>query len=436
MELLNVLEEAASNSSNPIIIQKCSLELDRILSAEPQQLPRLISSVSQPSFSNRESIFRALRTTHPIIIAGQFCVATSYDSVTSILANHFDFQVPYAEKMKFLTEDRNFFLGQDDDDSTSNSCRAVSTLLFSREEVLELYPSVMISATQSILEKCSPQINVISDYLQPSIAKFACNQFGLVNVDERNIYHLSEILFEYLFIDIENNKELKSRAAKARNELRAIINDQLRDIDLDRKHTIIARGKRMIATKTAPITTTQLCDIIMSLLIGLIPTTCMASALTFDWLMNKVPSILKKLDTSDQHQSKAIVREGMRLNPINIGTFRVAKHDVTLSTALGVKKIPKGSMVLASTMSAMRDSTFITEPNKVLLNRPSSAYLYDGYGLHACLGRYANVSNVQLLIGSLISSGYMPVSGKSGKLKFSGRFPDELISSKFVDTIS
>ena len=160
---------------------------------------------------------------------------------------------------------------------------------------------------------------------------------------------------------------------------------------------------------------------VMCQFIGLIPQTVTTCSVAFDWLASEAPFIIPKIGISP-YEAEMIFRKVMRFNPINNGVLRIAEHDVILSTVLAVRHITKGTIVLAATMSAMLAPKFAPKPNEVQLDRPSSVYLYDGYGLHARLGRYANVTNVRLLLTSPLNAGYMPVPEKRNidfQLRFS-----------------
>ena len=69
-------------------------------------------------------------------------------------------------------------------------------------------------------------------------------------------------------------------------------------------------------------------------------------------------------------------------NPVESGTMRFAKEDVTIAEVT----IPKGGMVMAMLSSANRDETAFADADKLDIMRTDNRHVSFGFGLHYCLG--------------------------------------------------
>jgi cytochrome P450 len=101
--------------------------------------------------------------------------------------------------------------------------------------------------------------------------------------------------------------------------------------------------------------------------------------------------MLALLDHSDQMQRlrrepelmRSAVEEMLRFtSPVETGTERYAKEDVTISSVT----IPRGSLVLAAIASANRDGQHFNNPDEFDIGREPNKHLAFGLGPHYCLG--------------------------------------------------
>lgn len=129
---------------------------------------------------------------------------------------------------------------------------------------------------------------------------------------------------------------------------------------------------------------------IIGLLVGSVETTSAAIAQSLQFLMNN-PGILaeaqKAARAGNDERLARIVWEALRFDPVNPWLGRYAEQDYVI--ARGTERetlIPKGSLVLASTESAMWDEEVFQQPSSFVLNRDQRRFMHLGYGYHRCLG--------------------------------------------------
>jgi cytochrome P450 len=108
----------------------------------------------------------------------------------------------------------------------------------------------------------------------------------------------------------------------------------------------------------------------------------------------------------------------------------ILKRHCRAATTVGAagRRIPAGSAVLVSTLSAMFDPAAFPEAGHVRPDRPADRYLHFGAGLHACFGQHINAVTVPELVAALVRlPGLRRSSGAAGRLVYDGPFPDRLL---------
>jgi cytochrome P450 len=118
----------------------------------------------------------------------------------------------------------------------------------------------------------------------------------------------------------------------------------------------------------------------------------------------------------------AHVFEAFRFNPINPVIYRRAVCDATIAAgSLRAREIPKGTMVLASNLSAMFDPLKIEAPESFRTDRPWGEYMLWGYGMHTCFGAHINRSVMPAILKPLLAKpGLRRAPGNAGRIDGGG----------------
>jgi len=144
----------------------------------------------------------------------------------------------------------------------------------------------------------------------------------------------------------------------------------------------------------------------IGLLIGAIPTTSKCVAVTLNHLFNN-PELLVEAQQAarvdDDQKMIQFVQESLRLNAFAAGIQRICAEDyVVAKGTLRSTKIPKGTVVLAATQSAMMDWRKIRKPKEFRLDRPAYSYMHFGYGLHTCFGQHINLAQIPAIVKAVL----------------------------------
>jgi cytochrome P450 len=127
--------------------------------------------------------------------------------------------------------------------------------------------------------------------------------------------------------------------------------------------------------------------------------------------------------------------EAGRLNPaISPGVWRYCAEEASIDVDGRAKKVPAGSLLLVSTMSAMRDKRAIPQPKRFWPDRvdargnPVEPDLLFGEGTHHCLGKYLAIEQITEVFTALLSQpGVTRARGKAGRLQSIGPYPRNLV---------
>jgi cytochrome P450 len=166
---------------------------------------------------------------------------------------------------------------------------------------------------------------------------------------------------------------------------------------------------------------------LLGLLVGAIPTTSKCCAHALDQLLQR-PEQLKSAQAAAGADDDALVAkyvfEALRFNPNNPAVFRITAEDYHLAKgSLHGKTIPKGTLVIAATQSAMFDGRIVEDPNDFRTDRPSYLDMHFGYGLHTCFGQYFNRVQIPGILKPLLQRQNLR---RAGPMTYDGPFPSSL----------
>jgi cytochrome P450 len=168
---------------------------------------------------------------------------------------------------------------------------------------------------------------------------------------------------------------------------------------------------------------------INGLIVGALETTSKAVAHVVDELLRR-PAVLADTRRAALAGDIDLVRryawELLRFRPHGPILKRHCRVDTTIGPA--GRRIPGGSEVLVSTLSAMFDPAAFPEPGQVRPDRPAERYLHFGTGLHTCFGQHVNAVTVPELVAALVRLPRLRRSpGSAGRLVYDGPFPERLL---------
>jgi cytochrome P450 len=377
-------------------------------------------------------VFSILRRLQPILITKKLAIVTRFRDVQEVLTRDDAFDVPYAERMRLLTDDENFFLGMQDTPRYARD-HANTTVAVRREDVSSVIIPFVEKVAGDIVSRAPGKLDVVAELTQIVPARLVGSYFGTPGPSEREMIEWASALFWFLFLDQAEDPAVRARALAASNLLNAYVERAIaerRERPTDRDDVL----GRALALQVARIPGTRDLDIrnnLTGLIIGAIPTTATASALILDELLRR-PRELEDVQAAARANDHDLVAryafEALRFNPMTPGIFRIANRAITVAKGERHETaIAAGTKVVAAIESAMFDDREIDEPENFRLDRSPRDYLHFGHGLHACFGRHINQVQIPgLLMPLLKRKNLRRDSGDAGLLRKSGPFATSL----------
>ncbi|GEP60689.1 cytochrome P450 [Reyranella soli] len=353
-------------------------------------------------------------------------IVTRYQDVVEVLDRNADFEVVYEPKMRAITGGENFFLGMQD---TALYERDVANLRLAmrRDDVAAIVEPAARRLAEQLVAKQTNRIDVPKDLSQLVPTAIVTDYFGIAGAKNDDLIDWATMMFWYLFIDLAGDSTIASKALDAAASCRSAIDAAI----ASRKAEGVARddvlGRCLVLQKANQpgMDDLGIRNYLIGLVIGAIPTISKASVQALDQLLDR-PQALESAQAAARAGDDALlaahVFEAFRFNPVNPVIYRRAACDATIASgSLRARKIPKGTMVLASNLSAMFDPLRMEAPESFRVDRPWGEYMLWGYGMHTCFGAHINRAVVPAILKPLLAKpGLRRAAGSAGRIDAGG----------------
>ncbi|MDB5720438.1 MAG: cytochrome [Alphaproteobacteria bacterium] len=402
---------------------------------------RLKAELSSPVSQRRA--FALLRLVQPnLVLRTRFI--TSYPNtgtavtsrradVLEVLSRDEDFGVVYGPRMETITGGENFFLGMA---NTARYTRDVSNMRLAvrRDDVASLVKPMVAGSAAELVAAAPGRIDVPQALTLPTAARLLETYFGTPGPSQAEIADWTTTLFWYLFIDLKADPALDARAEASAAAFRDWLDAWIvaRKGESGAKDDIIGRCLAMQAGGLPGMSDRDIRNNLIGLMIGELPTTSAAANLALDELLDRPEALAGACAAAradDDDRLAAYLFEALRFRPLNPLIYRRALRDTAIAAGrLRARRIPEGTMVMASNLSAMFDPLEIPHPTDFSIDRPWEVYVLWGYGLHACFGAYLNRVTIPTMLKPLLARpGLRRAAGPEGRLDLAGTpFPVHL----------
>lgn len=172
--------------------------------------------------------------------------------------------------------------------------------------------------------------------------------------------------------------------------------------------------------------------IMVGMIMGSVPTNAVSAGHILEILFSR-PEAMEAARAAahggDDAQLSRCLFEAMRFKPLNPGPWRRCQKDYVVARGTPRQtRIRAGTVVLASTQSAMLDPRNVDRPGRFDGTRDPAGSLLFGYGLHWCVGKaIADAQITQAFKALLRQEGRLSrAPGAAGRTKLLGLFPEQL----------
>jgi cytochrome P450 len=360
-----------------------------------ETVEEFLSQLKAHAAAHPEPIFAILRRLQPILIQQNQVLVTRFRDVEEVLARDDVFDVPYAEKMRLITDGQNFFLGMPDSPRYAQDVSNMR-IVVRREDVTNTIAPFVARTAESVVANAPGTLEVVSGLAQLVPARLVAQYFGTPGPNEPDLIAWATTLFWYLFMDPDNDLALKARALSASGALNASIDARIaeRKAAATASDDVLARCLELQASGTPGMNDLDIRNNLIGLIIGAIPTTATACTLALDELLRRpvqLAAAQQAARAGDDALLSSFICEALRFNPMSPAMYRHANRGFTLAKGeLRETELPAGATVLVATQSAMFDEHYVHAPQEFRLDRSPRDALHFGRGLHTCFGQYIN----------------------------------------------
>ena len=388
--------------------------------------------------------FRALRAFTPNLRI-PWTVITSYPSngtaivtrradVIEVLDRNTDFEVVYEPRMRAITGGENFFLGMQD---SALYTRDVSNmrLAMRRDDVARTVEPLARTLAETLVARKAGRIDVPPELSLPVPTAIVTEYLGITGAADEDLMDWATLLFRYLFAELQPDPVFDRDALAAASLACAAIDAAIakRKASGGAKDDVLGRCLVMQKAGLPGMDDLGIRNNLIGLFIGAIPTISRAAVQALDQLLDR-PDALRSAQQAARNGDDALfaahVFEAFRFNPINPLLLRRAACDTKIAAGtFRTKRIPKDTMVMAATLSAMFDPLKIASPESFHTDRPWGDYILWGYGMHGCFGAHINRAVLPVILKPLVlKDGLRRAPGEAGQIDTGGtQFPKHFV---------
>ncbi len=372
-------------------------------------------------------LFSLLREVWPIVRIGRLVIVTRERDVKEVLTSPDVLEVPFGLEMTELAGGTNFVLGMEGMEHDEQNLIIRKAV---RLEDAALVGGFSDKFAKALADDSKGHIDVMKDFVTRVAAETCCKYMGLAVSDADAFAEWAMAVSALLFADPFGNEETRALALNGGERLRSVVDLAIKRANArasspDHPDTVI---DRLVALKP-DLTDDQIRSIVVGLVTGFVPTNTLAAGNMLQELLRRPRELNQAKNaarTNDIAKLQAILLEAARLNPaLSPGQWRYARTDCVIAKGTGRDtKIPKNSVLLVATASALRDRRVFSDPGTFDPRRKIEPELLFGHGIHACLGKYLAMAQITAMFKVLFARDGLRTAGG---IEYAGPFPRHLI---------
>jgi cytochrome P450 len=377
-------------------------------------------------------VFRILRTVHPILRIGKTVVVTRYDDVREAFLNDAAFRVPYGPHLDVIMGHHPFFLSMDDTPEYRRDTDAMRKVVRISDIPQRLVPEVE-RLGEMIVAESNGSLEVVDSLVRRVTFELYSRYFGVTDPPGGDLRVWATRLFEFQFVDPENDPSLRAEVDKLAPALRDHIQNLMnaRRTSGAGQDDVLGRCLVMQAQNVPGFSDDQIRSSLMGFIVGGPPQPPMVVPQALEQLLRR-PDALEGAQRAarddDNERLAGYVFEAMRFDPLAPFLPRTAIKAATIAAGTARSTdVPEGATLYISMSSAMMDDRRLADPQTFNPRRLPHEYIHFGYGLHQCFGFHMNTALLPLMLKSLLKrKNLRRAKGSKGKLRKRGVFSDTL----------
>jgi Dyp-type peroxidase family len=376
-------------------------------------------------------LFFILRAVWPNPRIGRLVVVTREADVRAVLEDPATYGVPFGPEMTELAGGTNGVLGLDGE-AHDRQNKMIREVVLNSD--LTLIAALSGRFAKALVDGSGGRIDVVGDLITRVATETCARYFGMTVTEPDAFAEWAMSVSALLFADPTGNRDIRALALNGAARIRAVINQAIQRSKNDRQRgdeTLVDRFVTMQEQRGEP-SDGEILATLMALMTGLVPTITLAAGRILEELLRRPSAMrdaVKAAKAGDRAALSAILFEAGRLNSaLQPGQWRYARQDGVIAAGTWrARKVPKDSVLMVATMSALRDGRTFKSPNQFRADRTQQPDLMFGDASHYCLGKHVAMTQMtEVFLVLLALPGLRRCRGADGGLAWVGPFPNRL----------
>jgi cytochrome P450 len=283
------------------------------------------------------------------------------------------------------------------------------------------------------------RIDVVNGLARVTAARVIGSYFGIPGPDEATLMRWMRSIFYETFMNVTRDPGVQKAGEASGAEFHAYVHRliaerraQLAGGDGDAPDDFFTRLVRLASEPDTRLSDEGIIRNIGGVVVGALDTTSKATTHAVSELLRRRDALAGARRAAHEGGGEAVtpyVLEALRFNPLNPVLSRKAARDTVVAEGTPRRhRVPAGCAVVVAVGSAMFDPEVFEQPERFRTDRPQSAYLHFGHGMHTCFGEQVNLVQMPEIVAALLKvDGLRLAPGSEGRMIYDGPFPDRLI---------
>jgi Dyp-type peroxidase family len=389
------------------------------------------------------SLLWFMRAFWPILKIGRLVVVSREADVREVLENRDVFNTPFGPEMRQATGGDDFALGIDG--PRHDAQRTIMLAAMHPADASRILAETR-HLTQTLIAGSGGRIDVMHDLITRVATETCSSYFGLDLVEPDAFADRALAISAMIFADPFGTATTRRLALNGAARIRFLVDRAI--LRAHRAPRADAVVDRLVGMQKADPTLTdgQIRAILIGMMTGMVPTNSLAASKMLLEIVSR-PAVLRDAiahaaaseaahkkgdkDTAKTHRSalRDILYEAGRFSPsLAPGQWRYARTDGVIAKGTSrQRKVPKDSVLLVSTSSALRDKRAFPSPGAFRPGRTPAPDLMFGTGTHECVGKYLAIEQITEIFLVLLSQKNIRVTADpAGWFQSIGPFPRRL----------
>lgn len=281
------------------------------------------------------------------------------------------------------------------------------------------------------------RLDVVHGLALPAAIRLVDQYFGVPAPDGPTMARWMRTMFHAVFLNVGDEPAVRAAAEVSADELHRHLDELVarRRLDVaagrDEHDDVLTRLVRLQRDPDTRLGDEAIRRNISGVVVGAVEPTSKATAHAVDQLLRH-PDALRRARAAalagDMDTVRGFTLDALRFNPLNPVLARHAARPSVLGRGTrGERAVPAGSTVYAAVLPAMFDRSVFDGPFELRPDRPLSAYLHFGHGLHRCFGQEVNLVQIPELVAAVLRLDGLRRPRDGGAIRYDGPFPDRLL---------